>query len=721
MRVGRQIISMNSLHQQKNTLRKKILLFSLFFVFLFPLFGTVHYGFAQSMESETAGADVSDEITTSNAAATAAGDAAVSADSSVASVGNTTAKPKDGSSEVSFWTSPLKYLGQAILNVAAAFTWAGGKLLDLSISYFVFGMGDLLNQSRTGGAIDDVWKIIRDIANLAFIFAFIFLGIRTIIEPDSHSVKQTLSRIIIGALLINFSLFIVKFVVDFANLTAYHIYTALVSGSGSLSGKVADTLGVVTLYNFKDPTALAKVFSTGETSFWYYILAAVFLFITAFVFIVAAIHLVMRFITLILIMIASPVLFAANLFPKTSKMASEIWGKLFANALYAPAFLFMILISITILEKLGTSIVPGQFNLANGLANLKTGGNTDGMASAIMFLAGAFFMIQSILIAGKLGMKGGDVAVKFAGGMTFGLAARAGRATIGKYAHDMSEREDLKDRASQGGLRGWAARQQLRTSRTVGDSSFDARNTGMGVGKALHAGEGRKGGYTSVKKEVQEKEEKFAKSLGEVSDDDVLVKARKGQMDVAKSELERNRDRLKKEMRDAPNEEARKTVQKELEQLEKNYRDAEEKHGQEKQRRVLGGTYEREKVESQLKLKKETMEEQKKEWARMTTQFNGASDAESKDFLKKEAEKARENYEKAKKEHDDLLDPAVLGGYTNVLKGSNWKNTWIKGRMVTHEREAGKAIEKAYSKKVKKTKEEKSHDELVEATKSKDK
>ncbi len=95
-------------------------------------------------------------------------------------------------------------------------------------------MGAQINNSTFGSTIDTMWTLIRDICNLAFIFGFIYVGIRTILDPDSVDPKRFLSKIIVGALLINFSLFFVKIIIDFSNFTALKIYTAMASESGSI-------------------------------------------------------------------------------------------------------------------------------------------------------------------------------------------------------------------------------------------------------------------------------------------------------------------------------------------------------------------------------------------------------------------------------------------------------------------------------------------------------
>jgi hypothetical protein len=266
-------------------------------------------------------------------------------------------------------------------------------------------MGANINTSSLGGAIDDVWKSIRDICNLAFIFGFIYIGISTIINPDSSNAKKFLSQIIISALLINFSLFFVKFVIDISNLASSQIYTSMISGAGSISGKITQLLGVITLYNVKDGTVIANIMN--GKSLWYFVMAAIFLMITAFVFLAAAILLVVRYVALIFIMVLSPILFAATIFPQTAGYAKELWSKLVHYAFFPPAYLLFTLISIKLLEglKIGTAT---NKSFADAITNASGSDYT----VILYFCITIGFMIGSLTLAQKMGVVGSEMALK---------------------------------------------------------------------------------------------------------------------------------------------------------------------------------------------------------------------------------------------------------------------------------------------------------------------
>ncbi len=448
---------MTSLHQQKNTLGERTTLLAIALLFLFSFFGMVRVGFAQDADptavdytrGNTQGVDTSnvdlgaiadqndtqtyDERQAENDALNQQWQEEVRRE---AEAKNQAATAKDKKKEDGgFWSQVGQYIGNLILTMASAFTWVGGTLLDAALQKFVFGMGDMVNTQSFGLAIDNAWKLVRDFANLAFIFGFIYLGIRAIIDPDSHFIKQTLSRIIIGALLINFSLFIVKFVVDFGNYTSYQIYTSMTDGGGTISAAVADRLGITTIFKAPDPNTFNNVTKAGMV--WFYVLGALVLFIAAFVFFAAAVLLVIRFVILILIMVASPILFAATIFPKTASMASSLWGKLLAQAFFAPIYLFLTLISLTLIGGLNLIGSGGSFMKA-----MTNGEQADSYYMFLNFSVIIFFLIQSLLVAKKLGVEGAGMMIGAGDNLRKGATGWMGRNTIGRAGQWVADKQD---------------------------------------------------------------------------------------------------------------------------------------------------------------------------------------------------------------------------------------------------------------------------------------
>ncbi len=618
------------------------------------------------------------------------------------------------------WLDQLgQTIGNIILGVAALVTWVGAMILKFSIEKLVLGMGDMLINQGLGAVIDTMWTTVRDICNLAFIFGFIFIGIRTIIDSESAGTKKVLASIVIGALLINFSLFFSKAIIDVSNYLAVEIHNTMMGNyqNKDVSEQIGKLLGIQTIYKIPDPNTLSNV--TGGGSIAFYVMGAIFLIVAGFVLAAGGILLIIRFVALLFIMIFSPVLFAATVFPQTAKYSSLLWSKLISYAFFAPAYLFLLFVSMQLLAGATTGLNANGKTLAGAFTNKA------GMFDVvIIFIICIMALIMSLKIAQQLSFFGADKAIGFAkvasGRATAGVLAATGRATAGRIAHEMSESATLKDRASQRGIRGWTARQQLKVSRKVGDASFDARNI-AGAGKALGIGEGRKGGYSTVMHEVEEKEMKFAKSLGEVGDSDVRVEARKKESEALEKEIRLKRD--ERSSLKADDVDGKQKLATEIRGLEEKQKKASEKYQQEKPRRILGSTFGETESSELVETARVKLEEESKKvkdaWKEYEEMWKEGSDTGLISIAHKKIQELKEQEAEAKERYKTAQSKVSKNeGYAAVLKNSHFYESWPAGRLVVQNTEAGEAIEKAFEKKVKKSKEDSRTDSIVDAVKS---
>lgn len=74
--------------------------------------------------------------------------------------------------------------------------------------------------------VSDAWVVVRDISNIFFIIALLYVALQTILglSGGHHGPKQMIGQIIIMALLINFSMFFTKVVIDGTNILALVFY-----------------------------------------------------------------------------------------------------------------------------------------------------------------------------------------------------------------------------------------------------------------------------------------------------------------------------------------------------------------------------------------------------------------------------------------------------------------------------------------------------------------
>ena len=119
-----------------------------------------------------------------------------------------------------------------------------GKCL-VSISYFVFytipssllGLSGIFFNAVMAMALSSVmytapfissgWVVVRDLSNIFFILILLYIAIKVILGMGGHDVKKMIVQVIVMALLINFSMFFTKVVIDTSNILALVFYNKI--------------------------------------------------------------------------------------------------------------------------------------------------------------------------------------------------------------------------------------------------------------------------------------------------------------------------------------------------------------------------------------------------------------------------------------------------------------------------------------------------------------
>ncbi len=142
-------------------------------------------------------------------------------------------------------------------SVISGFAWIISTILYLvgyTFSKLVFFGGLFfnwtldLNASLINNPVVSIgWGLVRDIANLGFVLLIIFIAFSTILRIGSFQMKQALPKLIIAALLINFSLIIAAVVLDaagiFMNFFLNNAYDST-STQGGISQALATSLSL---------------------------------------------------------------------------------------------------------------------------------------------------------------------------------------------------------------------------------------------------------------------------------------------------------------------------------------------------------------------------------------------------------------------------------------------------------------------------------------------
>lgn len=446
-------------------------------------------------------------------------------------------------------TWPAKALGAIayiILQFISLLTGLGGVVLN-GVIYYTVGQ---MSVNYTGlTSINTTWGTIRDLANMGFIFILLYAAIQTILGIGSDT-QKLIRNIIIVAILINFSLFFTKIIIDISNILAIFFYDAIAPGALNVSGLGAaltqngitntfmNAMNLQSLFNVKGLGEIPEIITIG-------LMGSIMLLIAAFVFFAAAIMFVIRYVILILVIILSPLAFMGFVMPQLGKYKDQWWNALSGQAFFAPIYFMLIWVSLQVVTGIGSSLRGGTpvatTDALSGIATVNTAGLSAGaFAMFINFIVVIVFLIASLLIAKNWANRAGPAATGLtkwamgaAGGASFGLAGRAGRYTLGATAEAFKESKAYK-RLEAASPNSRLARLTLATADKTRTSSFDVRGSRLGgvlAGAGLEAGQaGGQGGVEAERKRVEE----FLERPGTESRKKRIERARKaqGELDI---------------------------------------------------------------------------------------------------------------------------------------------------------------------------------------------
>jgi hypothetical protein len=430
------------------------------------------------------------------------------------------------------YTWLYKILWQFVAGFLGLLMSIGASILNAGINYFVIGFGDIYINTGLGQAVDSVWVLIRDVMNLAFVFGLIYIGIKIILKSDDSRSRAMLANLIIAALLVNFSLFFTKFVVDVSNTLSAEIALSGFQQSSQFTttGLNSTTVQVDVAAAVQNVLGMQSLIGmpTADLSLGFIFGAAILFIIAAFVFAAGGIMLIIRFAVLNLFIALSPFMFIGWAFPPLARYTTLYWTSFLKRAFFAPIYLLFLYFSIYVLANMGSSL-----GLSTQTSNLRAAFSTDGTdaysasLTVIPFFALAcIFLIASIVIANKMGAEGASQSVSLGksgarklrrgtvragGGVVFGGSARLAQGAAGGTSRLIANNKKLQSYAARGG-RSSIAGKTLRAARYGADASYDVRKVG-GFGKAAGVGAGMKGGYDTRIKKKAEKKDKFYDSL----------------------------------------------------------------------------------------------------------------------------------------------------------------------------------------------------------------
>ncbi len=382
----------------------------------------------------------------------------------------------------------IAYIPYYITHIIAA---VSGMFLDTMLDY------STQSASYESGFVSEGWKIIRDLTNIGFIFALLYIAISTIVGQGSA--KSTLVWVIIMALVVNFSFFTTRVVIDASNILARVFYqninvqepNANADPNQTTKSITAALISKINIQNIENDVSASLQEQPDAMDPWKIALAGILITILVtivnlvmiFVFFSIAMLFVGRVIGLWFSIIASPLAFLSIAFPGGKgwrRVGWDAWtSDLIGTAFLAPVFLFFIYLIILFLNT-------------GFLTDAMSGGTTLSSVLVGIIVPFAFFMTL-LLTAKKISSElAGQIAstvtgylntaMMAVGGVAMAGTALAGGAVAGVAGRAITQAgaRTLANNATATGTKGklarFAGRSMTSTGRGINNVNWDPRN-----------------------------------------------------------------------------------------------------------------------------------------------------------------------------------------------------------------------------------------------------
>lgn len=310
------------------------------------------------------------------------------------------------------------------------------------------------------------WGVARDISNMFFILLMVVIAFATILRFERYGIKQLLPKIIIIALLINFSYIICGIIIDFSNITANFFISDIqkYTEKGGVSGTFIDSLSLTQTYfgidceaelnkklklcesitgKWDNANCMAKAAlwakdcrkSGGKPSgSWEDILSilismtfgSIVLLIAAFTLFAGGILLLIRIVFVWFLVMLVPFAFICYVMPGLSSNWRDWWKNFLRWCFFAPAYAFFIWLAFKIaVENKNRQLAAGVQTTVSGYVNAGAGANLFTADPVQQLLSYGFIialLIGGLIAANKMGIYGASTVMaigkKWAGGVT---------------------------------------------------------------------------------------------------------------------------------------------------------------------------------------------------------------------------------------------------------------------------------------------------------------
>lgn len=263
--------------------------------------------------------------------------------------------------------NPLPDFGNMLKELFFGFVQLIANLIALAVGLIDWSLKPtFMDLIRNNPGVYMGWKTVRDFLNMFFIFFLLYSAFCTVFQISRYHIRNTWVMIVVMALLVNFSWPIARVLIDVSNVTMMWIMDAGGVGGGDIRSGSAlmSTIGSGT--GFANILVGKDINSAGAPDSWTNIFMGIIIGLLFLIVVMAvALLLVIRVVALALLLVFASAGFTMAAFPMTSSYANKWWNQFIKYLSTGPILLFVLVLSVSILQGMGDGYFKGASEAAN--------------------------------------------------------------------------------------------------------------------------------------------------------------------------------------------------------------------------------------------------------------------------------------------------------------------------------------------------------------------
>lgn len=258
-----------------------------------------------------------------------------------------------------WWQSFMSMIGSTLLSIGGGILLIAGYIFDQFLQLLVIDFQKTITGMNLFAGIEVAWQLFRDLANIAIIGVFVFVAIMTIWGSAEYGAKRLVARVLIVAVLINFSLLFTRLFVESTNFISGQFARSM-PGNAQEIGVAQSFLrafGIDGVWSGTEALTdrVASETDSGWAALLYGIVGSVALLTIAGVLLYGAIMIAARALLLVFMLITSSLAFASFLLPQWSDTPflgwTNWWSNLLKATIFGPMLMVFLWIAMQILSR----------------------------------------------------------------------------------------------------------------------------------------------------------------------------------------------------------------------------------------------------------------------------------------------------------------------------------------------------------------------------------